>query len=95
MNEGEPTLKCVIAWSNRRSLCSLVADALEARMGAREVVRLGDDAFTVYGTPAPDEIRDLVADVLEPEESVLVFEFEKWSGRGPAVDAEWLMRRGH
>ena len=95
MSEGEPTLKCVIAWSDRRSLCSLVADALETRVGARDVLRLGDDAFAVYGTAAPDEIRDWVAGVLDPEESVLVFEFEKWSGHGPAVDAAWLMRRGH
>jgi hypothetical protein len=95
MSESEPSLKCVIAWSERRTLCSLVGDALEARMGTEDVRRLGDDAFTVYGTPAPDEIRDCIAALLDPEESVLVFEFEKWSGHGPSLDSEWLMRRGH
>jgi len=95
MSEGEPSLKCVIAWSERRNLCSLVRDKLEAEMDAEDVRGLGDDAFAVYGTSAPDEIRDWVAGVLGPEESVLVLEFEKWSGHGPAVDGEWLMRRGH
>jgi len=95
MNEGEPSLKCVIAWSESRNLCSLVGEALEANLGAGDVRRLGDDAFVVYGPPEPDEVRDWVAGVLDPEESVVVFEFEKWSGRGPTVDSEWLMRRGH
>ena len=95
MSEGEPTLKCVIAWSNTRNLCTLVTDQLEAKMGSNDIRRLGDDAFAVYGKPAPDEIRDWVAGVLDPEESVVVLEFEKWSGHGPAVDTEWLMRRGH
>lgn len=95
MSEGEPTLKCVIAWSNTRNLCTLVTDQLEAMMDANDISRLGDDAFAVYGTPAPDEIRDWVAGVLDPEESVVVFEFERWSGHGPTVDSEWLMRRGH
>jgi len=95
MSEGEPSLKCVIAWSERRNLCSLVRDKLEAEMGGEDVSGLGDDAFAVYGTLAPDEIRDCVAGILDPDESVVVFEFEKWSGHGPTVDSEWLMRRGH
>lgn len=95
MREGGPTLKCVIAWSDKRSLCTLVADRLEVMTGANDIRRLGEDAFAVYGTGAPDEIRDWVAAVLDSDESVVVFEFEKWSGRGPAVDSEWLMRRGH
>ena len=95
MSEGEPTLKCVIAWSESRNLCSVVGDALERKLGAEDVRRLGDNAFAVYGTPAPDEIRDWVAGILEPDESVVVLKFEKWSGHGPAVDVEWLMRRGH
>jgi hypothetical protein len=95
MSEGEPSLKCVIAWSERRNLCSLVRDKLEEEIGADDVRGLSDEAFAVYGTSAPDEIRNCVVGVLDPEESVLVFEFEKWSGHGPAVDAEWLMRRGH
>ena len=52
MSEGEPSLKCVIAWSDRRNLCTLVLDRLEAKMGASDLRRLGDDAFAVYGTAA-------------------------------------------
>jgi hypothetical protein len=95
MSEAEPSLKCVIAWSDTRNVCSMVSDALESNLGTEGVRRLGDDAFAVFGTPAPDELRDWVAAVLDPSESVLVFEFEKWSGHGQGVDSEWLMRRGH
>jgi len=95
MIESEPTLKCVIAWSDRRNLCSLVEETLKQRLGETEVRKLGEDSLVCYGLPAPDEVRDLVAGVLDAEESVLVVEFEKWSGRGPGMDAEWLMRRGH
>jgi len=95
MSVDEPGLRCVIAWSDRRNLCSLVAGALETRMGAPDMIQLGDDSLLVYGVAAADEIRSWVAGMLEPEESVMVFEFEKWSGHGPGVGAEWLMRRGH
>jgi hypothetical protein len=95
MSEGEPSLKCVIAWSDRRHLCSLVAHTVEEHLGAQDVRPLGDDALLLYGTIEPDEIRDLLGTVLGPEESVLVFEFERWSARGPRIYAEWLMRRGH
>ena len=95
MSDGKPGLKCVIAWSDRRNVCSLVADALEAKVGARNIIQLGDDSFIVYGASAADEIRNWVAGMLEPEESVMVLEFEKWSGHGPGVGEEWLMRRGH
>jgi hypothetical protein len=97
MSDGEPSLKCVIAWSDKRSLCTLVSDKLEAEIGASDIRRLGDDAFAIYGTAAPEAIRDCVAGILDADagESVVVFEFEKWSGSGPGVDAEWLMRRGH
>jgi hypothetical protein len=95
MSEGEPALKCVVAWSDRRNLCSLVPEELEARVGSSDLIRLGDDAIVVYCTDSPEQLRDLVAIFIDPEESVIVFEFEKWSGRGPGVNAEWLMRRGH
>ena len=95
MIESEPTLKCVIAWSDRRNLCSLVEETLKQRLGETEVRKLGEDSLVCYGLAAPDEVRDLVAGVLDAAESVLVVEFEKWSGRGPGMDAEWLMRRGH
>jgi hypothetical protein len=95
MNEDQPWLMCVIAWSDRRNLCSRIVDLLQGIVGMSDFIRLGDDALVVYAFAAPEEVRDLVGSLLDPDESVLVFEFEKWSGRGPGVDAEWLMRRGH
>jgi hypothetical protein len=95
MSDGEPTLKCVIAWSDRRNLCSVVEEMLKDKLGDSEVRKLGDDSFVVYGGAEPDEVRNWVSGVLAPEEAVLVTEFEKWSGCGEGVPAEWLMRRGH
>jgi hypothetical protein len=95
MSEGASTLKCVIAWSNRRNLCSLVSNALEDRIGWESLRRLGDEAVLVDDPASPGDIRDWVSPVLHPDESLLVLEFEKWSGRGPGIDTEWLMRRGH
>jgi hypothetical protein len=97
MSDGEPSLKCVIAWSDTRNLCTLVSERLGAEVGVSDIRRFGEDAFAIYGTAPPDVIRNCVADVLDADagESVVVFEFEKWSGCGSGVDAEWLMRRGH
>jgi len=95
MSGSEPSLKCVIAWSERRSLCTLVAEAIEMKMGAEEVRRLGDDAVAVYSAEEPSEIRDWLGTLLAGDESALVFEFERWSSCGPGVDNAWLMQRGH
>ena len=95
MSEGEATLKCVIAWSERRNLCSMVAEAIETRVGPEEVRRLGDDALAVFGTYEPSEIREWLSGLLAEDESALVIEFERWSSYGPGLDTAWLMRRGH
>ena len=95
MSAAEPSLKCVIAWSERRNLCSLVADAIETRVGADEVRRLGDDALAVFGAYDPSEIRNWLSGLLAEDESALVLEFDHWSSYGPGVDTAWLMRRGH
>jgi hypothetical protein len=95
MNATAPTLKCVIAWSERRNLCSLVADAVRTKLGEEEVRRLGDDALALYSTSEPSEIRDWLSGLLAEDESALVVEFEHWSSFGAGVDVAWLMRRGH
>jgi hypothetical protein len=95
MSALEPSLKCVVAWSDRRNLCSLVANALAQRVGSDGLRRLGEEAIVVYDAAPPAEVRDWLSAVLNPDESVLVLEFEKWSARGPGVQVEWLMRRGH
>ncbi|HEV8573580.1 MAG TPA: hypothetical protein VGR43_02625 [Dehalococcoidia bacterium] len=95
MSDGEPTLKYVIAWSDERNLCTLVEAKLQARTGANDVLRLGDDGFVVHSADEPAAIRDSISGVLRDGESVLVFEFERWSGFGQGIDARWLMKRGH
>jgi hypothetical protein len=95
MSGNEPSLKCVIAWSERRNLCSLVAGAIEMRVGPEEVRRLGDDSLAVFGAYEPSEIRDWLTGLLAEDESALVLEFECWSSYGPGVDKAWLMQRGH
>jgi len=95
MNAAGATLKCVVAWSDRRNLCSIVEDTLRARIEGDGMIRLGEDAIIVHAANEPAEIRDWVRVALEDGESVLVVEFERWSSYGPGVDSRWLMRRGH
>jgi hypothetical protein len=95
MSGAEPTLKCVIAWSDRRNLCSIVADTLQANIGGGEILRLGDGAVVTYAANEPAQILDWVQRALEEDESVLVVEFERWSAYGRGVDATWLLGRGH
>jgi hypothetical protein len=95
MSGADASLKCVMAWSDRRNLCSLIEDALRARISSDSVLRLNDDALLVHAANEPAEIRDWVRSVLEDAESVLVVEFERWSSYGDGVDSRWLMRRGH
>ncbi len=93
--DEESSLKCVIAWSERRNLCSLVFDTVAARTGERQSCRLGDDSFAVYTAVSTAEIRAWVAEIIGSDESVLVVEFETWSGYGEGVPREWLLARGH
>ena len=95
MKQSEPTLKYVFARSERRNLCSLVADAIETKVGANDVRRLADEALAVFGAFEPSEIRDWLSGLLAEDESALILEFERWSSLGPGVDSAWLMRRGH
>src|SRR5438309_7260690 len=95
MTGKEPTLKCVIAWSERRNLCALVADAIETRVGADDVRRLADDALAVFGAYEPSEIRDWLGGLLAEDESALGLEPEPWSTLGRRVDSARLTRRRH
>jgi hypothetical protein len=89
------SLKCVVAWSERRNLCSRVFDAVGARVADGQVRRLGNDSFAVFTDAGAAAIRDWVAEAIESDEAVLVLEFEKWSGSGGGVPREWLLARGH
>ncbi len=88
-------MRCVIAWSPRRPLCDVILDGLAACVDAGDIRRLGDEACLVYSPAPTDEIRDRLRERLEDGESLLVLEFEKWSGYGQGLDAAWLLARGH
>ena len=89
------SLKCVIAWSDARNLCSLIERELEGIAGAGEVLRLNDEAYVVWSNEAASTIRDHLIPTLERGESLFVSEFEAWSSHGAGVDSTWLLRRGH
>lgn len=90
----DPTLKCVIASSPRRNLCTLVEDVLRAHVPLGELVAISEDAYIANTEATTAQVRDWLHGALEEDETALVVEFEKWSGCGP-VDSAWLMRRGH
>lgn len=89
------TLKVVVAWSERRNLCTLIGDALESIAGAGDVRKLSDEAYVVHTALTTAELRDRLREILGDSEGVLVAEFEVWSGHGKALDAKWLLARGH
>jgi len=98
-----PGLRVVVAWSDRRpdgrasarNLCTMISDALGSIAGADEVHRLSDDASVVHTTLTAAELRDRLRERLSAGEGVFVADFEVWSGHGEALDAHWLLARGH
>ena len=90
-----PTLKCVIAWSDRRNLCDMVGEVLRSVVASDEVRRLGDDAHIVHTAVTANALRDQLRDRLEADDGLIVMEFEVWSGYGRGLDAKWLLARGH
>ncbi len=95
MTEASPGLRCVIAWSERRNLCSIVGDELRGLVAEGEIQRLGDDAHVVNTALTADELRNRLREKLAEDEGLLVIDFEVWSGYGKALDARWLLARGH
>jgi hypothetical protein len=95
MTEALPGLRCVIAWSDRRNLCSIVGDELQTMMPQGEIKRIGDDAHVVHTARTADELRDRLRTLLTEDEGLLVIDFEKWSAYGKALHAKWLLARGH
>jgi hypothetical protein len=92
---GAGSLKCVSASSRSGPLRDEVGRVLASHAGAQNVRHLHDGVFLVYTSAEPAAVRDWLAARLEQDGSVFVAEFERWSARGPAVDAAWLLRRGH
>lgn len=95
MTEALPGLRCVIAWSERRNLCSIIVDQLRAIVPETEIRRTGDDAHIVHTALTADELRDRLRAHVSEDEGLVVIDFEVWSGYGKALDAKWLLARGH
>jgi hypothetical protein len=93
--EPQPTLKCIIAWSDRRNLCTVVRDRLTEMVPDSDILPAGDDATIALTALTADQLRDALRDAIEPDEGLLVVEFETWSGYGQGVDSRWLLARGH
>jgi hypothetical protein len=93
--EPLPGLRVVVAWSERRNLCSIIVDTLEALAGPSEVRKLSDEAYVVHTALTAAGLRDRLRESLIPGEGVFVADFEVWSGHGDALDARWLLARGH
>jgi hypothetical protein len=92
---NEPSLKLVVAWSDRRNLCTTVREVLREFVGEGEVLPLGDDETVVFTGESTAAIRDRLSPTLGEGDHLLVAEFEVWSSLGPGVDTRWLLARGH
>lgn len=92
---GPGTLKCVSASAPGRSLRDVIEAALLEHVAPHNVRHLHADTFAVHTEAEPSDIRDWLAALLREDESLLVAEFERWSGHGDAIDRRWLLRRGH
>lgn len=68
--------------------------ALEERMRQDDIREIGA-ILVVHTDLEPADLRDWLSGVLPEGESLLVVEFEKWSGYGASVDRSWLLARGH
>jgi len=86
---GPGTLKCVIAARTPAVLASLREHVMD------ENILQAGSAVLVYTPLETSELRDLLASASSDSDSLLVLEFEKWSGFGTAIDRDWLLARGH
>jgi hypothetical protein len=95
MTEPLPGVRCVIAWSDRRNLCSIVGDELRSMVPEAELRGIGDDSYLVHTALSADELRNRLRRTLDVDEGLLVIDFERWSGYGEGLDGRWLLARGH
>ena len=95
MTDALPTLKVVLAWSDRRNLCSIIGDGLRSLAPGDEVRPLGEDAHVVHTALTTSDLRDRLQSLVQADEGLFVAEFETWSAHGAAVDSRWLLARGH
>ncbi len=93
---GAASLKLFTGWSPDRSLCALCTKrCARTSLTTKRTASAALDSFLAFTDAGPAAIRDWLAPVLSEGEAVFVMEFERWSGSGPSIDRDWLLRRGH
>ena len=95
MSETPATLKLVALVVASEAAVAEVRGELEELAGDDEVKSMGGGASVVHTVLTTAELRDRIQAKVGAGDSVIVVEFETWSGYGPGVDGVWLMRRGH
>lgn len=95
MPQAVPTLKLIVVDPTDPHVFRKLRHDLEREASAGELRSVFGNAYVVNTALEPAELRDLIVSDLDERDSLLVVEFERWSGYGREVDAVWLMRRGH
>ncbi len=93
--ESLPSLKLITIDPASPDSLNAVRRLLIERIDESEIQGLFTHGLIVNTVLEPADVRDLVARALGDDQEAIVVEFERWSARGEAVDAGWLMRRGH
>jgi hypothetical protein len=88
---GPGTLKLVISSARPEAVLA----ALQHRVDAENIHAAVSGALLVHSALEPSELRDMLSRELGEGDSLLIVEFEKWSGYGAGIDREWLRARGH
>ena len=88
---GPGTLKCILASGDLEAVLA----ALQEHLEVKDVRRIGAAAAIVHTMIEASELRDRLCAQVGKDQSLLVLEFEKWSGYGAEVHREWLLARGH
>ncbi len=93
--EPPPSLKLLTIDPASPVSLAAVRRILAERVAKTEVQALFSHGLIVNTKLEPSALRDLAARALGADQQALVVEFERWSARGPSIDATWLSRRGH
>ena len=96
MSQAEASLKLVALGAESEAVVASVGRELHGLAGDDELRVIGESAFVIHTPLTVADLRDrLQAKVVGDGDSLIVVEFETWSGYGPEIDSAWLMRRGH
>lgn len=88
---GPGSLKLVISSARPDAVLA----ALHHGVDAENIRAAPPGAVLLHSPLEPSELRDMLSREMGEGDSLLVVEFEKWSGYGAGIDREWLRARGH